>query len=66
MWTAIEDMTPGSMEMVLCYGENGYVVRIYHDGDWFNEYGSSTMNALGEPEDITHWQLLPEPPSAGK
>jgi hypothetical protein len=63
-WISIEDRIPDDMAHVLVWCPwDGWHVRIYHNGEWFNEIGNSTMKLSGEQEKITHWISLPEPPN---
>ena len=63
-WISVEDKWPCERCQVLTHGENGYTIRIYYLGNWYDEHGRATMNVMGDIEDITHWMLLPEPPEA--
>ena len=64
-WISVGDRLPAPIdEQVLTYNEWGaYGIRVYNQGDWFNEYGQSTMNIAQDIEPITHWMPLPAPPA---
>ena len=61
-WISMESFPPDNKCMVLCHGDDGYKIRIYFDGGWYDDFGRSTMNVMSEEEDFTHWRYLPEPP----
>lgn len=61
-WVSTKNGFPNDIGQVLCLGENGYVVRMYTNGDWFDEYGRSTKNVLGQIENISYWRPLPDGP----
>ena len=65
-WVSVDDELPENKTQVLCLSENGYVTRIYFNGDWYNENMASTQSVSGDVEDIYYWALLPAPPTTEK
>jgi hypothetical protein len=58
-WISVKDRLPNSTPMVLAMCIDGYELAYYGNygkGQWTNTLGTEYLN-------VTHWMLLPEPPT---
>jgi len=58
-WIKVEDSLPPNDQEVLCWTTLGvYLIGYQEDG----VFDCDLRGVLGNPEKVTHWMPLPEPP----
>ncbi len=60
-WIRVEDRLPEVGKFVLTFGGSGYYEVDEVDYDWPGRFRQDALSP-GNPDEVTHWMPLPDPP----